>query len=117
MEALKTTTPVARKKHVCNWCGGKIVEGEKYNKQATLFDGRIYDWVSHLDCLVLADLLNMFDYDDGDGIDEKIFEGRVRDYINENHYNDDTAQFDEGWDGLSVHDAVIKIKEELLKSL
>lgn len=117
MQELKETTPVARKKHVCNWCGGKIVKGEKYNRQTCIFDGFIYDWVSHLDCLELTGLLNMFDYDDGDGIDEERFKQCVQDYINENHYNDDTDQFDEGWDGLSVYDAVLKIKEELLNSL
>lgn len=117
MTELKTTTPFARKEHVCNWCGGKIFKGEKYDRQTILFDGRIYDWVSHLDCLELTGLLNMFDYDYGEGINEDTFQECVRDYINEHHYNYDTDQFDEGWEGLSVYDAVLKIKEELLKNL
>ena len=117
MRELKTTTPVARKEHICNWCGGKIAKGEKYNRQTILFDGRIYDWVSHLDCLGLTGLLNMFDYDDGEGIDESTFQECVQDYINEHHYNHDTEQFDEGWGGLSVYNAVLKVKEELIKSL
>ena len=117
MENLRTKTLVARKEHICNWCGGKIVKGEKYNRQTCIFDGYIYDWVSHLDCLELTGLLDMFDYDDGEGITEYTFQECVRDYIDEHHYNYDTEQFDEGWDGLSVYDAVLKIKEELLKSL
>ena len=117
MRELKTTTPIARKEHICNWCKGKIAKGEKYNRQTNLFDGSIYDWVSHLDCLKLTGLLGMFDYDDGEGVDEYTFQERVQDYINEHHYNYDIEQFDEGWGGLSVYDAVLKIKEELLKSL
>ena len=71
MNTLKETRPVANKEHTCNWCGGKIVKGEKYNRQTILFDGRIYDWVSHLDCLELTGLLDMFDYDYGDGINDE----------------------------------------------
>ena len=89
MNTLKETRPVANKEHVCNWCGSKIVKGEKYNRQTILFDGSIYDWVSHVDCLELTGLLNMFDYDYGDGINEDIFKECVEEYIYEHHYDND----------------------------
>lgn len=30
---LKFNHPIARKEHVCNWCGGVIPVGEKYERQ------------------------------------------------------------------------------------
>ena len=114
---LKRSYPTAKKEHKCMYCGGIIKVGEKYERQTNKYDNQIYDWVCHLECQEVTGLLNMFDYDYGEGINEVTFQECVGDYINEHHYNYDTDQFDEGWDGLSVYDAVLKIKEELLKSL
>lgn len=113
MNTLKETRPVANKEHTCNWCGGKIVKGEKYNRQTNLFDGRIYDWVSHLDCLELTGLLNMFDYDYGDGINEDIFKECVEEYIYEHHYNKDKEDIEKEWQNLSLYDKVVKIVKEI----
>ena len=113
MNTLKETRPVANKEQVCNWCGSKIVKGEKYNRQTILFDGSIYDWVSHLDCLELTGLLNMFDYDYGDGINEDIFKECVEEYIYEHHYDNDLDDIEKEWQNLSLYDKVVKIVKEI----
>ena len=46
MKVLRDKTPVARKEHRCNFCGGVISVGEKYNRQTNVYDGRVDDWVS-----------------------------------------------------------------------
>lgn len=55
------------KSHVCNFCGGRIAIGEKYNKSTHKYDGQIYDWKTHLHCDYLADKLKMYNevYDEG----------------------------------------------------
>ena len=113
MRELRNANPVAKKEHVCNWCGSKIVKGEKYNRQTILFDGRIYDWVSHLDCLELTGLLNMFDYDDGNGINDETFRECVDEYIYTHHYDTDLDDIEKEWDNLSIHEKVKKIIEDL----
>lgn len=113
MKELRNATPVAKKEHVCNWCGSNIIKGEKYNRQTILFDGRIYDWVSHLDCLELTGLLNMFDYDYGDGINDETFRECVDEYIYTHHYDTDSDDIEKEWDNLSIHEKVKKIIEEL----
>lgn len=61
IEVLRNKTPVARKEHRCEFCGEVIHVGEKYNRQSNVYDGRIYDWVSHCVCSKLAYELDMFD--------------------------------------------------------
>ena len=41
MEVLRNITPVARKEHRCEFCGGVIHVGEKYNRQTNVYDGSI----------------------------------------------------------------------------
>ena len=113
MKELRSTNPVAKKEHVCNWCGGKIVKGEKYNRQTILFDGRIYDWVSHLDCLELTGLLDMFDYDYGEGINDDTFRECVDEYIYAHHYDKGADDIEEEWDNISMYEKVKKIVNEL----
>lgn len=115
MDILKEHTPIAKKEHVCNWCGGKIAKGEKYRRDTILFDGRIYDWISHLDCYELTGLLNMCDYDDGYGIDEETFRECVDEYIYTHHYDNDLDDIEKEWDNLSIHEKVKRIIEELRK--
>lgn len=113
MDILKEQTPIARKEHVCFWCGGKIAKGEKYRRSTILFDGRIYDWKSHLDCDELTGLLDMYDYDDGDGIDEVTFEECVNEYIYTHHYDKEVDDIDKEWYDIPMHEKVKKIIEEL----
>ena len=113
MKTLKETMPVANKEHTCNWCGGKIVKGEKYNRQTILFDGRIYDWVSHLDGLELTCLLNMYDYDCGEGISEDTFQECVDEYIYAHHYDKGADEIEKEWQNLSLYGKVVKIVKEI----
>ena len=64
MKVLKNKAPIARKEHRCEFCGEVIHVGEKYNRQTNVYDGCIYDWVSHCDCSQLACELDMFDDSD-----------------------------------------------------
>lgn len=66
METISRTKPKARIDHRCNFCNGRILKGEQYNKQTNVYDGQIYDWKSHLDCQWIAQKLRMYD-DMGDG--------------------------------------------------
>ena len=113
MDILKEQTPIARKEHVCNWCGGKIAKGEKYHRQTVLFDGSIYDWISHLDCYELTGLINMWDYDYGDGINEEDFRQCIDEYIYTHHYDKEVDDIDKEWDNIPMHEKVKKIIEEL----
>lgn len=63
MEILRNVQPTARKEHKCEYCGGIIHVGEKYDRQTNVFDGRIYDWICHIECTQLAYELdkNIFD--------------------------------------------------------
>ena len=115
MIELKNANPIAKKEHICNWCDGKIAKGEKYNRQTILFDGSIYDWKSHLDCLKLTGLLDMFDYDDGEGINDETFRECVDEYIYTHHYDNNLDDIEQEWDNLSTYEKVKKIIEELKK--
>ena len=55
----------------------------------------------------------MFDYDDGDGINEDIFTECVEEYIYEHHYNKDKEDIEKEWQNLSPHDKVVKIVKEI----
>ena len=115
MDILKEQTPIAKKEHVCNWCGGKIAKGEKYSRSTILFDDSIYDWISHLDCYELTGLLNMDDYDYGDGINEEDFRQCIDEYIYTYHYDKEMDDIDKEWDNIPMHEKVKKIIEELRK--
>ena len=110
MGIIKEQFPIAIKEHVCKWCGGKIAKGEKYRRSTIIFDGSIYDWISHLDCYELTGLLNMYDYDDGDGINAEHFYLCVDEYIDTHHSN---GEIDKEWDNIPMHDKVKKIIKEL----
>ena len=96
------------------WCGGEIKIGEKYERCTNLFDSQIYDWVVHLECRKAASLLDMFDDDDGYGVDMEHFIQSIQDYLYDHHYNEDTDTYDEGFDPdcNSYHDIVLKIIQE-----
>ncbi|MBR2399561.1 MAG: hypothetical protein IKA96_06355 [Alistipes sp.] len=112
---LNKSYPTARKEHRCSWCGGTIKVGEKYERSTLIYDGQIYDFVCHLECRKATELLNVFDYDMGDGVDEECFVQCLQDWLYEHHYNDETDTYDEGFDPdvVSYHDIVLKIVEEL----
>lgn len=44
------TSPRARKEHVCVYCGGPIVVGERYMQQTGFYDGAAYRSRYHVEC-------------------------------------------------------------------
>lgn len=50
MSYTETTTPVARKAHVCLWCAEKIEKGEKYALERCVNDDYHYRNKYHIDC-------------------------------------------------------------------
>ena len=111
---LKITHPTAKKEHKCMYCGETINVGEKYERQTNLYDGQIYDWVCHIECQEVTGLLNMFDYDYGEGIDGEQFVEYLQQWLYDEHYSDETDTYDEGFDPdeLSYHDIVLNVIEE-----
>lgn len=108
---LDYTQPIARKEHRCGLCGGKISIGEKYDRQTNIFDGRIYDFVSHCECSQLASELDMYDYCD-EGLTEDRFIENLNEYVNVNHYDDKTDDTAKDWQ-LPYPELVKKALKEL----
>lgn len=112
---LKIAHPIARKEHKCMYCCGTISVGEKYERQTNKYDGQIYDWVCHLECQEVAGLLNMFNYDYGEGINGEDFIEHLQEWLYDKHYNDETETYDDGFDPdkLSYHDIVLNVIKKL----
>ncbi len=66
----------ANKEHRCNFCGEKIVIGEKYITSTHKFDGSVYDWKAHIRCSNMASRLKMYD-DCDEGLTEEIFQETI----------------------------------------
>lgn len=111
MGTLSNSTPTARKEHKCEFCGGIIAIGEKYEKQTFIHDGYIYDWICHCKCSELASELNMYD-DCDDGLDSDGFIESLRDYVYENHYDDELDDIAKDWQ-LPYPELAKKVFEEL----
>jgi hypothetical protein len=47
---LSEATPRARKEHHCNYCGEKILIGEQYYRETSVYDGNMQDIPMHLEC-------------------------------------------------------------------
>ena len=72
-EVIEHRNRTARKPYVCDYCGEKIEKGEVYDFYKGKYDGRIFDWHSHLKCQRVADAI--WDYCDPDeGMDEDQFQ-------------------------------------------
>lgn len=76
MKVINTTTPIARKDHICEWCGLKIPTGEKYTSTSCVED-EIYKWRSHTSCDDLVHKLKMIDVGDADGISSGEFQENI----------------------------------------
>ena len=48
---LSNTTPKAKKEHKCIWCSDKILIGERYNREKSVWDGNMQNHAWHLECL------------------------------------------------------------------
>lgn len=112
VQILRTARPIAKKRHVCMFCGGTIEVGQKYDRQTNVYDGDVYDWVSHEECSKVAVELDMYDDCDDNGLGEEQFREYINDYVHVNHYDDELDDIAEDWQ-LSHYEQVKKILEEL----
>lgn len=46
VQVLRTARPTARQAHRCDLCSARIEPGEVYDRQTSIYDGRIYDWLT-----------------------------------------------------------------------
>lgn len=111
MTVLRDKTPVARKEHRCNFCGG-VFPLEK-NTTDRPMDGRVYDWVSHCECSKLAYELDMYD-DCDEGLDGDGFVDNLNQYVYDNHYDDKIDDIAKDWQ-LPRYELVKKVLNELKK--
>lgn len=75
---LEPTLTKANKNHACDFCGEKIIIGEKYLKSTHKFDGDIYNWKTHIYCAEIAARLKMYDEAD-EGVTSDYFIERISD--------------------------------------
>jgi len=72
---ISSSSPVARKDHRCNYCGGVIPKGEKYNRDFLIYDYP-YSWKNHFRCGMIASKLSMFD-DCDEGVNIPSYNGEI----------------------------------------
>ena len=58
---LREAYPTAKKEHICEFCACKIQPGQKYVRQTNIYDGTVYDFVTHQECKEVAHELRMYD--------------------------------------------------------
>ena len=111
---LKESHPIARKEHICGFCGCKINKGQKYYRQTNIYDGFIYDWKGHEECYQIASELDMYGKCESDnGLTTEHFRYILDEYIYQEHYDDITDDIAEDWQNLTRYEEVCKILEEL----
>lgn len=111
VQVLKSIKPIARKKHKCMFCGGVISIGQKYDRQTCIYDGSVYDCITHEECIKIASKLDMYD-DCDEGLNGEEFIDSIQQYVYDNHYDDKIDDIAEDWQ-LPYYDTVKKILEEL----
>lgn len=112
MMQLKQLHPIARKEHICMFCGGIIEKGEKYDLQTNVDSGYIYDWITHDKCSRVASELGMYDDLNTDGITDEDFRDNIQSYVYNNHYDNINDDIDKDWQ-LPCKDLVEKIYDEI----
>ena len=91
MKILSETTPTAKKKHRCNFCGLPINPGEKYDYQFNVNDSDAFAWKTHPSCSALADKLDMYNQCDEGVTEEDFYEivySKYRDITGRRHRDD-----------------------------
>lgn len=86
---LKQLTPTAKKEHTCMFCGCKIRVGEKYSRDTLVFDGDLYDWVSHIDCHHISSDLDMFENVGDEGLTSEDFNDYIDQYLYDNYQDEE----------------------------
>lgn len=85
---LKRKSPVAKKTRICNFCGCKIEAGTAYWRDTFVYDGTVYDWITHKECMTASHKLCMYDDCDDNGLGPEDFSEYIDSYI-ERHFRDD----------------------------
>lgn len=111
---LKETYPTAKKEHVCEFCACKIKLGQKYVRQTNVYDGVVYDFITHQECKEVARELRMYDDCGDEGLDGESFREYLSEYVNVNHYDDEVDDICTDWD-LPYYEIAKKVLEELKK--
>lgn len=115
IEEVNRRYPVARKQHKCNFCGGTIEKGEKYDCCTISFDGSIYTWKSHLYCSALT--AEMDGYETDEGLDEDDFKRWIDDYVREHHFDSILDDISVEWQDKSTCELAKMIYEEIKNEL
>lgn len=114
MEVLRNTTPTARKEYKCEFCGGIIAIGEKYDRQTYAYDSSAYGWITHCDCSKVAHDLDVYDGCDDNGLNSDGFIDSLNKYVYDNHYDDELDDIAKDWQ-LPYPELVKKVLKELKK--
>ena len=109
---LRETYPTARKEHGCEFCCEKIAIGQKYVRQTNIYDGTIYDFVTHQECNEVAHELNMYDDCDDSGLHGESFRENLNAYVYANHYDEHTDDVYTSWQ-LNHYEIAKKVLKEL----
>lgn len=109
---LRVTYPTAKKEHRCEFCACKIQPGQKYVRQTNVYDGVVYDFITHQECKDVAHELRMYDDCDDSGLDGETFRENLNEYVYVNHYDNEADDICSDWD-LSHYEIAKKVLEEL----
>lgn len=110
---LRETYPTANKEHRCEFCFEKITIGQKYVRQTNVYDGVVYDFITHKECKEVADELRMYD-DCDEGLDGDGFVDSLNQYVYDNYYDDKIDDIAKDWQ-LPRYELVKKVLDELKK--
>lgn len=66
MTLLEDTTYTARKIHACDSCGRRIVPGETYHRQRSIYEGEPQTYKAHADCWRASEIVGKEMVIDGD---------------------------------------------------
>lgn len=112
---LRETYPTSKKEHRCEFCCEKIAIGQKYVRQTNVYDGTVYDFITHQECKDVAHELSMYDDCGDEGLDGESFREYLDEYVNANHYDDEADDICSDWQQLSHYEIAKKVLEELKK--
>lgn len=112
LTVLRETHPIAKKEHICEFCGYKIQPGQRYFRQTNVYDGVVYDFITHQECYEVSRKLRMYDDCDDSGLDGRSFREELDAYVYANHYDEHT---DDVYTGRRVnyYEKAKKILKEL----
>ena len=91
MDIISDNRIVARKAHKCDYCGGQIQVGEKYDMSKVADSGRVWTWKSHIIC---GEFCAEHVEDNGDGIDQDTFCDTVHDMAREKGLDTDLDTYE-----------------------